>query len=129
MVDVEQLSPATISLFEELRTHATTPSRPSPRGEADKDKNKDLRKMFMHSLFGTLSSIKPIASLQAKSHGGRIILLSFGLFTCMVLRYWGSLITAGLVVQSAVVTKGAKNIGEAATMVGMVCKLNSYNSF
>ena len=50
---------------------------------------------------------------EPKSHGGRLVQMAFGLFLMLTTQYWGSIITAGLVVDSQITQTGPKSLDEA----------------
>lgn len=56
---------------------------------------------------------------EPRSHGGRLVQLSFGLFLMLMTQYWGSIITAGLVVSSAAGPASAASLEEVGP-VGLV---------
>ena len=58
---------------------------------------------------------------EPKSHGGRLVQMAFGLFLMLATQYWGSIITAGIVVNSQVTHAGPKSLEEASRLRHSVC--------
>mmetsp|Transcript_40114 Transcript_40114/g.76673 ORF Transcript_40114/g.76673 Transcript_40114/m.76673 type:complete len:378 (-) Transcript_40114:308-1441(-) len=56
-----------------------------------------------------------------RSHGGRVVTVAFGAFLFVLLQYWRSLVTTGLIVETSLETTGSMGLQEATVKQEMVC--------
>eukprot|EP00241_Pyramimonas_parkeae_P017332 CAMPEP_0114309762 /NCGR_PEP_ID=MMETSP0059-20121206/18830_1 /TAXON_ID=36894 /ORGANISM="Pyramimonas parkeae, Strain CCMP726" /LENGTH=672 /DNA_ID=CAMNT_0001433623 /DNA_START=98 /DNA_END=2116 /DNA_ORIENTATION=- len=98
-----------------LRTKAMSDSKEVLRGLPDSQ-----GATLLDSVYQSITCIFK-TDYRPRSHGGRIIKVVFTCFMLIVVQFWNSLITTGLVVETVNVVSGSQNLAQASDAGERVC--------